>query len=227
MEFLSTRPFKDVVDIAEDGTQLLKVKLARMPPDRISVLCAKVGEDLRSALDQTAYAVAVASGAPKPDKIHFPFGQTADDFENSIRVNCKGIHPDIVTLFREFKAYKGGDDSLYALNELRKVSEHRMIKPVGQSIGNAIYYKNLTVRGGQVDTLAPVWNLETNEITIARASPGAKVTLNGTLRFFIALSDAGILTGSPAIETLQQLTIKVDGIVAATEAEARRISLIP
>jgi hypothetical protein len=126
--YLSSRPFEDRVE-RRCGFDWYKVRLTRKAPDRLGVLCAKIGEDLRSALDHTAHAAGVLSRAPRLDKIHFPFGKTADDVEKSIKDNCKGIRPEFVTLFRAFKTYKEGDTALYALNELRKAANTESLRP--------------------------------------------------------------------------------------------------
>jgi len=50
-----------------------------------------------------------------------------DTFETSANGNCKDLPPEIITLFRGFKPYKGGNDLLWALNQIVRANKHAVL----------------------------------------------------------------------------------------------------
>jgi hypothetical protein len=68
-----------------DGSEILKFKLEKPLPEICTHYAAEALEALRSALDQTDYAAAVASGVAKPKSAKFPFGNTAADMNRCPR----------------------------------------------------------------------------------------------------------------------------------------------
>jgi hypothetical protein len=175
--------------------------------------------------------MAVAGGVPKPKFAYFPFARTAAEFENVIKGRCKNIPADILTLFRAYKGYQGGDDLLWALNVLCGASKHQLIKPVGQTV-DGVWYERIQVdyadESNFLDILMgpPAWDRDKNEVVLFIAGPKVKFSYQGKLTIRVAFGDVEGVSGEPVIATLHALSSKVESIVNVTEAEARRIGLI-
>jgi hypothetical protein len=119
-KFFKKAPYTRVVEPDVDGvTQLHKIKLTEPIPDIITDLTYDAIDCLRSGLDQATYAVAVACHSKRPDLVHFPVADTPADFENLLNGRLKDFPADILTLFRGFKTYQGGNDPIWALNRIR------------------------------------------------------------------------------------------------------------
>jgi hypothetical protein len=207
-----------------------KIKLRRQLPDSLTDVAYEALEALRSVLDQTAYAVAVCCKASKPENVHFPVTDDPAQFENTIRGRCKDFPPEIVSLFRSFQAYPGGDDLLVALNRVRRQGFHRLLKPVG----NAIY--NITGQSGRLKagpipefpTYIPspmVWDSEKNEMVFGVVGPGGELQYKIDFSFIVAFGEVEGLAGAPVVPALRELAKKVEGIILATETEVRKIGL--
>lgn len=226
-DFFTTRkPYEPVVEPDRDGPYILhKVKLTEPIPERWGHTCARIAEDLRSALDQAGYATALAASVKDPQRAYFPFASRADHFDDVVRGQCKDLSPEIRTLFSSYKAYKGGNNFLWSLNLLCRGSKHRLIKPIGQAIGDSIY-TNLQISGsGTFSALVPRWDTEKNEVVIFRTSPDKKIQYDASIAFFIAFGDVEVIGGEPVEATLDTFASEVASIINATEAEARRIGL--
>ena len=85
-----------------------------------------VGETLhniRSPLDQILSAVGeLGKGA---DGVAFPFGENGDIFERALAKQKKLLPADAIDMIRALKPYKGGNDLLWAINELNRGDKHR------------------------------------------------------------------------------------------------------
>jgi hypothetical protein len=225
--FFGGNPYIRTVEMDDDGIyELHKLKLAKPFPDAFVHRAIKTIEGLRSALDLTAYAVADKSGPGAADAVHFPFCKTAADMKSRINGTCKNLPDEIKALFASFKPYKGGDDLLWALNELCNASKHRLIVPVGLSAGTML--RRATMASGSVGGYIPIprWDSGKEEIVFGATSPGAKFDYDIEMLFGITFGDVEIVKGQPVEVVLHRLLGKVSGIVDVTEAECRRIGLI-
>src|SRR5260370_9753003 len=122
--FLHREPYTHVVEPDGQGVyEVHKVKLTETVPDALTKYTVAVVENLRATLDMVAFAI--RSG----DSDYFPFCRTAADMEARLGSACKDFAKEIRALFASFQPYKGGDDLLWALNELCKPFKHRVIVP--------------------------------------------------------------------------------------------------
>jgi hypothetical protein len=225
--FVESNPYTKLVE--EDphcGFDIHKVKLTRNIPEKLSRDTVTVAIALRSALDHAGYAAALACGNKKLRATYFPFARTALDLDNVINRRCKDVPTDIVALFRSFKPYLGGDDLLWALNEIANGGKHRMITAVGQGIGGGVI-NNFRCTGGVRDfAFPPRWDSAKGEMVLCSIKHGAEAQYDLDISFFIAFGDVEVVRDQSVTTVLQALGRKVEGIVNATEIEARRIGLI-
>jgi hypothetical protein len=135
--FMDGKPWTHLVENNVDGTKNLhKIKFTKRLPEDTSCMVFDAANNIRSVLDQMAFAIAVKhTGIIKPKSAKFPFGPTEFDMLNNSKGACKDLPPEISSLFESFRPYKGGNNLLWALNELANTPKHETIVPVG--IGGA------------------------------------------------------------------------------------------
>lgn len=214
-----------------DGlSKVHKVKLVKPIPPKFSTLVAEIVEGLRSALDQVGFVCATLGGVTDSKRAYFPIADSAEKLETDVigRGRCKDIPPDILTLFRAFKPYKGGNDPIWALNKACNAAKHQSLIDVGMEM------YGVTSRGGYVAGPAQVshpnalrWDSLNNEIVLGKVRPGGDFKYDYTFKFFIAFSEIEMIAGQPIMPILGTMFGEVERIVLGTEAECRRLGLIP
>jgi hypothetical protein len=207
------------------GIDVHKLKVTKSIPALLSRDVARVASDLRSALDQTGYATARANGNTRLKYTYFPFAASAPQIDSVIRGRCKDLPKDIVALFRSFKAYRGGDDLLWSVNEIANGVKHRFIVPVGHGIGPTIIDHFKAEQLVEMK-MPPQWDSVHDEIVFCTVKHGSYVNYDINLGFYVAFGDVEGVRGMHVIPILKTMSDKVAGIIDATEAEARRIGLI-
>jgi len=222
--FFDAKPYARVTERDVDGlNDVHKVKLTKKFPAGVTSVAAEAIEGLRSALDQAAFATAVISGVKHSKSAYFPISSSAADLDNVIKGRCRDIPSDIVSLFRSFNPYRGGNDLIWALNIACNTSKHGIIAPVGM-VAAGMHIKHMTISGSGAIP-APVWNSEKNEIVFATTGPDTEFQYDLNMSFFVAFGEVDGIGGQPAIPLLNAIAGEVNRIVLAVEAEAKRISL--
>jgi hypothetical protein len=218
-EFFKTQPYGHVVETdAKTGEHVHKYKLIKPMPVRLKGIARDAVINLRSALDQAMFAFTGRH-------TYFPFAKDAVHFENAVKGRCKGIPKEITALLRTFKPYVGGDDLLWALNALSNTNKHGIIAPVAVSNG-AVTYNDATFFNGGPNIMAPVWNRAKNEMELFRVRPTTYGYVNLSVTTHVVICGVEVVNGKPVVGTLNELISKVEGIVMAVEAEARRLGLV-
>ena len=179
---------------------------------------------IRSALDQTGYAAAVAGGKVKPKKAYFPIADSPSELEGNItkRRICADIPDEVVAVFRSFSPYKGGNDTLWALNKLRQAF-HTSIIPTMMSAGGFRLTK-ADIVGGYI--YIPEYDADKNEIILARLKPGGTFEYDGAVALTITFDEIDFLKGIPIFGPLGAMADEVAQVLSRTETECRRIGII-
>ncbi len=225
--FAETKPYVRVVEPDLDsGDQIHKVKLARQMPDVLTDIAVESVEALRSALDLVGYAAAVAGGVARPKKSYFPIADDATSLDNDIirRGRCKDLPADILTHFRSFKPYKGGNDFIWALNKACNTSKHCLISAAGITVGKMEW--NAYIEGSGHALYGPNWDWQKNENDSRQTAPWATVRLQRQAQLFLAFGKIEGLQGEPALPVLRKIASEVERIVSSTESECRQLGLI-
>ena len=227
--FFKKAPYRQVVELDADGiTQLYKFKFTKRLPESCTHSAAEALEALRSTLDQVGYAAAVASGKTAPKKTQFPIGDDPVGLEYLIgRKVSKDLPDEILSLFRSFKPYKGGNDSIWALNKLAN-AKHTRLLPVAVA-ADGMHVRHLRMMGVGSDAIkipVPVFNSEKNEIIFARVPLGSELKYDLGFSFLVALGDIDIVARHQAVAVLRTMSAEVKRILMATEAECRRVGII-
>jgi hypothetical protein len=222
--FIKSDPYARVVERDPDGvTEIHKITLKRQLPEEAIHLAAEIVEALRSTLDQTGYACAVLAGVRKSKSAYFPCADSAPELANVIKGRCKDLPSDIVSLFRSFQPYQGGNDYLWAMNKMAN-TKHTALVAVGISSGGMLI--NSLRTGGPLALRVPRWDTAKNEMIFAITRAGSKLDYNVKFTLEVSFGDVPGLSGHRALEALSNLASITECILAATEAECRRIGLL-
>jgi hypothetical protein len=225
-QFLKDNPCSRVIERDSDGLhEVHKIKFSAIP-DIIEDIAIDAIGNLRPALDHAGYALAVAAGAHSPKNAYFPIAESESELENLIKGRCKDIPAEIISLFRTFKPHAGGNDLIWALNRANNSNKHRLLIPFFQ------FPRDMNLRvsgtgGSGVQIPPPVYDRAKNEIVFAIIATDSQLqyNLNGT--YCIAFDEIAPIEGYAVTDVLNAMAREVERIVMATEAEARRIGLVP
>ncbi|MGB7929179.1 MAG: hypothetical protein WCF61_13605, partial [Terriglobales bacterium] len=210
-------------DPKRKGFTLYKVRLKRQLPEHISEWVSDIIGNLRASLDHAIYSLSVARGGhPQPGDVYFPFGRTETHFERALEGRCKDI-PELWPFIRKCKPYKGGNETLWALNAMRGMNEHAMVIPAA-GIGGIM---NISGKAsGTTCLLNPViWDSAKNEMEIMSFGPGTEYNIKFKLSYSIMFGD-GILRGKKVGDTLHLFIELTEGMIDGMEAETRRLGFI-
>lgn len=193
-------------------------------PDNLAVFVRKVVGSLRSALDHAVYASAAALECSGLSSTKFPFGETQELFEQDIIRKCRRLPAGILTVLRDCKPYREGNNLLWVLNKLRNVKEHRLlVQPClggGASFPISIAGKNLK---GVLFPRGQEWNATSNTLvfqclTSDEGNPNVKLTM------FITFGEVEGIKGAHVIPTLYKFASNVENCVTRIEGETFRLT---
>lgn len=223
VEFFKTDLYAKVVETDPDtGHEVHKLKLIKPLPVALEGIAVDAVNNLRSSLDQVMYALRPSTGGRFA---YFPFANEATNFGNAVNGRCKHLPQEIRDLIRAFKPYKGGDNLLWALNELCNTNKHGIICAAAIA-GNTLNVSRATFHGGGPIFRAPVWDRAKNEMELFRRNPGGTYEANFSVTTFVMISGIELVDGQPAIAVFHNFARIVERIVMAIEAEARRLGLV-
>lgn len=221
--WFKSNPYARIVDISTDGTQEIhKLKLTKSMPASLSGIVFDTANSLRSSLDQAGYAVARAVGKSGNDA-HFPFGGTLMDAQSAVKRRSKELPKEIFDVMIAFKPYKGGDNLLWALNELCNSHKHEIVVPMASHTGG-IELTGTAAAGLRVRH-PMTWDRAKNEMEILIAPKGAEFNFNFKFQQFITATDIEFMDGLPIDGVLNTLVSKIESILMAIEGESRRIGI--
>jgi hypothetical protein len=201
--------------------ELEYLRLAKPVPAEVSLYASDAVQNLRAALDQIGYAVAIAAGR-SGGNAHFPFGDSIFEVEKRRTGRSKQIPKEIFDLMIAFKPYKGGNDALWRLNKLANVKKHEKIVRAAARTTEMIYETD-----GIMFRKAPQPEATETYIPIAWFRKGGpQVKYHIKLNTFVRFSDVGNLVfDQPAVGFLHQLSGIVTRIIGGVEKESNRTGL--
>jgi hypothetical protein len=222
--FINRKPYKLFIQPQKDGIhEIHKLKaMRRNLPSSFSNIATDAIENLRAALDHPIYTIgAKIHTDPKILRlISFPFSTDSSTFPSSIGNCCKSFPEEIVSLLTSFKPFNGGNNTLWAINELAKTSKHKALTTVAFNI------LSMKVReiSGFVDlALPPFWDRLNNEFVIGTRRQDTHATYKAGFQFDVGLGDVPAISSIPCVGLLNEMAGIVEGIVSGVEAECRRI----
>jgi hypothetical protein len=225
VEFTRLNPYERVIEPHPERPDHVvhKIKLTQALPQSLADITGDIVQNLRNALDNAGYAVAVACGCKDPKYSAFPFAGSVAQMANALG-RSKDLPQPIQSLFVGFQPYLGGDDFLWALNEMCVADKHKMLIP----IGTGILRSGASVCGtGFFSMPNPhVWDRSRNEMPLITLGPGAEFEYQFDFHLFVAISNIKIVDGKPVVNVIQRIGSKVERILAAIEMESRRLGYV-
>lgn len=223
--FQNAQPYRRFVDNdIETGEYVHKVTLSEPLPRSLPGIAWDVLGNLRSALDQAGSSIArAASGQRK--YAHFPFGQSDVDIQYRYKGASKNLPIEVFDFMVAFQPYKGGDDLLYAMNELRNMPTHEeILKLKLVTSGGTVMMNSGAARFKRIP---PLWDDAKNEMELFRTPTLEYPDLKFQFGVLVEFAEMDSVRGKPVGALLDAMARKVESIVAALEAESRRLGFIP
>jgi len=225
-EFTRVNPYARVTEPHPERADRIvhKVKMTKEIPAVIADTTADFVQNLRNALDNAAYAVAVAAGKVDPKYTAFPFARSAAEMANSLG-RSKDLPKEMQSLFCGFQPYLGGDDLLWAFNEICNGDKHKYIIP----IGTGMVRRAAGVEGTGFFEMPTthVWDRTKNEMELLTLGVESTYKYNFQFSFFVAFNDIQVVDGQPVLGVLDELGSKIESIFLGIEAECRRLKIFP
>jgi hypothetical protein len=221
--FFRAKPYSRVAepDPKQPHLQIHKLRFTGDLPDQFSTMTSDALHNLRDALDNAGYALAVASGKTSPLNAAFPFGGSRDDFKKKGLGRCKDIPEAFCRIFEAYGPYKGGNDFLWVLSKLAVIDKHKLLTvALNSQLGN--------VNGeGPIHHIPinPAWDAATREIEIFTGIVGHDPKIKIEIGLFLAFDDVPVVTGEPVLRLLDYFAEIVEDILSRLDAEARRIGI--
>jgi hypothetical protein len=215
-------PYVDVVeDDPQPGWKVRKVKFTTPIPHTFSHVAFDAVNQLRAALDQAGFAVAVASGASGKNA-HFPFGDSLAEATSRKTKHARDIPERIFNLMLSFQPYFGGNNSLWGLNKLCNANKHEVTLAPVIKVGKVVVGSGKAVGPSAVCNL---WDSASHELTLARFGPGGSVSANFNYSFSVLVGSATHINGKPVVQYLDEVAKDVERILSAVDGEAISMGL--
>jgi hypothetical protein len=202
-------------DDVDSTKKLLWVEVLKPPPAaELSVIIGDCIHNLRSALDNLAFELALAyQGAPLPSDIEGKSGFPIFLAENPAKLDdmLRGVHPDAKAIIEGLQPYsrwkRATNDPLWQLNKLAVEDKHRLPHITLFRLASL----SLWVQGFGADEIEPIFGPIENRAPIARYpavdETGAEVDVQLTPNFSIAFGQRAPkqLRGMPVPHRLRHI----------------------
>jgi len=222
--YFAYKPYRQVIDFDPSGpTDIHKLKLVRQLPDAISHIAFDAVINLRSALDQAGYAVAIADGR-LGKQAGFPFGETEADASSQATRNSREIPGSVLGAMLNARPYRDGDADLWALNRLANQQKHRFVNPMAIYSGGA----NMHARHFSTDrgfTFPPHWDMNNEEMVLAKVPHRAHIDVNMQIHWGLAFSSLDGVLDQSCAGVLGRAADSVEKVIEAIDREARVLGL--
>ena len=95
--------------------------------------------------------------------------------------------------------------------------------------GGSARLRNVTgsITWGPMVIVDPVWDRVNNEIVFFKVGVGSNFEYDLNFNIYIAFDEPDAIRGQPIVPALNAMASEVNRIVLATEAEGRRLGIIP
>jgi hypothetical protein len=210
------------------GNKTFKIVFGGELPPKTRHIVASAINDLRHSLDQATCAVVEAITGNDPGLIYFPIAANPNDLKGRVGK----FPPEIRNVFLGFQSYPtgegydGGNDPICALAKAAQ-RKHRVSCNIGGrvvSVGGGHGGWSIQTGPDTIEcTIPPRWDITKNELILGVTKANGYINYDVDMTFYVALYDAGPLTGQPAAAVLSKLASIVGGIIGTLEAETARI----
>lgn len=199
------------------------IKSARRTPEEVVMWTSYVVHNLRAALDQVVYALAVQNDASASQlrKAYFPIAGSREDFDGAgSQSKIAMLSDDAQRFVRMYEPYKGGNHNLWLLNALDVADKHKTLIDLGTS-GTLSSFKESSTH--PIDLAAPGWRpLDEDGLEQEIWRHPAGTNQSPQAEFTIVVSLRNVYEGQPhepVAATLDRLAHAVEGFVTLAEVE--------
>jgi hypothetical protein len=190
-------------------------------------------QNLMSALDHLAYQLVckdTADNPPKPGNIYFPIADDRAKYDRKKQDKMQGAPPTTIAEIDALQPYRGGDNALWSLHRLNNIEKHRLLLTVGAQAAGIHLGQLVSPKLAPGFSPAAVAMFEGMNLFLMPADKGFPLRPGFGLymgapdeepnpklqfRFMVALNEPGIAEGKPVLETVRELTSRVEDVVQA------------
>jgi hypothetical protein len=131
-KFREGRPYIAIVEYDPGfGKHVLKARFIESIVEDLACIMFDGLNNLRACLDQMTDAIAIRYRGESKHFAQFPFAKDVAHWPARINGLKNHLPSEVMTLFGFFQPYKGGDNTLWAMNEIVNVKKHARLIPVG------------------------------------------------------------------------------------------------
>ena len=223
--FIRAQQYTKVIYVdPKTGEQIFRIKVTGPElPAKLSNIVKDAGGNLRDALDHATYSSAVILVGGEPADTGFPFAKDAAGVAGELASKrLSGNPPEIRPILAGFKPYEGGNDTLWALNQIRNPNTHRFIVPIGaaQTMGG-LSIASGRINGGQIGYSH--WDATTKEIEYMRLSRDSQVNHQVNAAINIVFEGIKTVAGKSLIPTLNLMADEAERVVRDIEIATGKI----
>lgn len=157
--FHKWEPYHIVVkEEPQSGDQIYRMKINEQPPLRWAAIIGDIVHNLRSALDLLVNDMVRANHEIPDHHTAFPISCSAEDFEAEFLGKLRGASTEAISIIRNLKPYKGGNEPLWILHCLDIADKHRLILSVGTAYRNLIMSARIRLpwKEGEIVKFPPI-----------------------------------------------------------------------
>lgn len=189
------------------------------PTEQLALDIGEVGTELRSTLERMTFRLARLNGSQAERGIGFPIAGSRDDFQRKQQNQLAELSGADREWIGSLGPYKGGDEALWRLNQLRVEDFHRRnLALCARAVRNRVNFvlerggpgTEFSVRGSQMEFVDGGLIIMTVPRRDARLDAQAVVN--------VAFRDLDGLHGQLVESELRQMIERVDAILAGASA---------
>jgi hypothetical protein len=207
------------------GKHLLKAKFNTQVFEDMSCIMFDAVSNLRACLDQMTHAVADNHRGRSKNFAYFPFAKDASFWPARINGMQNDLPIEVLNLFGCFQPYKGGNDTLWAVDHLANVNKHALLVPVGVGTGATLTFPQGGPPAGEFISVPAHLNRKDEIILAVRPeTPLPRIRL----RTYVVIDHAEeVLQGRQPLGLLEIMSGYVAKVLRDTESVCQAIGLFP
>lgn len=197
------------------GAHVLKARFAEALVEDLACIMFDAINNLRACLDHMTNAIAMRHRGTGKNFAPFPFAKDLAHWPNKIYGLKNDIPSEVCSLFDFFQPYKGGDNTLWALNYIANIKKHARLVPVGFGVGAILSFPNGTPAQGQ--WLSTPAHLHRKDEIVIMSLPEGHAVPEINLSPSVVLNDAEeIIDGKQPIAILYCTRDRVSSVLKET-----------
>jgi hypothetical protein len=230
-DFMSEHPCESFTEPHSDkpGYTIQKIRQLVPVPSAISLIASDALDNIRAVLDHALFTLAVASGRSQIENATFPISPRSDvaKFENMLKGRCADVPQEIWPLLRSFKPYKGGNDTLIALNDACNRNKHALIVSLVPDFP-VIEHRSFGTEMEGIFTAPkhPVWDRAKNEMELFTVGPEVQLIAEFKLTFLVVFAEIAGFERQQIFSVLGIFAAEVERILRTIEVHARILGLV-